>query len=77
MPFQIMSNPLNLPQVDSRMINGNRMHLSATSSLIAKGLNTKGISGFILNTFAKNGKNLFSLCHFGVLCVDLWNKAVM
>ena len=49
-PFQIMSNQLNLPQVDSqvveasqgrsisRMINGNRMDLSSTSSLIAKGL---------------------------------------
>ena len=45
-PFQIISNQLNLPQVDSnqvvetRMINGNRMHLSSISSLIAKGLNT-------------------------------------
>ena len=46
--FQIMSNQLNLPQVDSnqivetsqRMINGNRMHLSSILSLIANSLNT-------------------------------------
>ena len=35
----------------------------APSSLIAKGLN-------IFYTFANISKNLFSLCHFGVLCVD-------
>jgi hypothetical protein len=46
-PFQIMSNQLNLPRVDSnqvvetsRMLTGNRMNLSSISSLIAKGLNT-------------------------------------
>ena len=46
-PFQIMSNQLNLPQVDSNqlvetsmIINGNRMHMSSISSLMAKGLNT-------------------------------------
>ena len=47
-PFQNMSNQLNLPQVDSnqvvetskRMIKGNRMHLSSISSLIAKSQNT-------------------------------------
>jgi hypothetical protein len=45
--WALMSNQLNLPQVDtksscrniSRMINGNRMHLSSISSIIAKGLN--------------------------------------
>uniref|UniRef100_A0AAZ3PYP5 Translocon-associated protein subunit delta n=1 Tax=Oncorhynchus tshawytscha TaxID=74940 RepID=A0AAZ3PYP5_ONCTS len=42
-PFQIMSNQLNLSQVDSnpgveRMINGNRLHLSSISSqFLAKG----------------------------------------
>ena len=46
----------------SRMINGNRMHPSSISSLIAKG------------TFAPKNKNLFLLCHYGVLCVDLWDK---
>ena len=46
-PFQIMSNQFNLPQVGSnqvvetsRMINGNRMHRSSISSLIAKGSNS-------------------------------------
>jgi hypothetical protein len=48
-PIQIMSNQLNLPQVDSitassqnisRMINVNRMHQSTISSLLAKGLST-------------------------------------
>ena len=48
-PFQILSNQLNLPVVDSnqscrnicKMINGNRMQdLSSISSLKAKGLNT-------------------------------------
>ena len=45
--FHIMSNQLNLPQVDSnqvvetsRMINGNSIHLSSVSSLTEKGLNT-------------------------------------
>ena len=26
----------------------------------------------IFNTFAKNSKNLFLLCHYGVLCLDWW-----
>ena len=46
----------------SRMINGNRMHLSSMSSLIAKGLNTsvhKVFLFFIFNTFANIYKNLF------------------
>ncbi|KAK6308683.1 hypothetical protein J4Q44_G00201460 [Coregonus suidteri] len=55
----------------SRMINGNKMHLSSISSLIAKGLNTYVNKVFLIfNTFAKMSKNLFSLCHYGVLCVD-------
>jgi hypothetical protein len=76
MPFQIMSNQLNLPQLDSnqvvetsRMINGNRMHLR----LIAKGLNTyvnKVYLVLIFNTFANISKNKFLVCHYGVLCVD-------
>jgi hypothetical protein len=61
-PFQIMSNQLNLPKVDSnhvvetRMINRNRMHLSSIQSLIVKGLNT-----YVNKIF------LFSLCDYGVL----------
>ena len=39
----------------SRMINGNNVHLSSISSLIAKGL----------NTYAK-----MSMGYYGVLCVD-------
>ena len=77
-PFQIMSNQLNLPQVYSnqvvetlRMINGNRMHLSSITSLIAKGLNTYVNKLFLFfHKFAKISKHLFSLCHYGVLCVD-------
>ena len=45
-PFQIMSNQLNLPQVIklysctiSRMISGNRMHLSSILSAKAKAVN--------------------------------------
>ena len=79
-PFQIMSNQLNLSQVDSnqvvetsRTIIRNRMHLSSISSLIAKGLNAyvnKVFLFFICNRFANISKNLFLLCHYGVLCVD-------
>ena len=50
----------------SRMINGNRMHLSSISSVIAKGLTThvnKVFLFFICNTFANNSKNFFLLCH--------------
>jgi hypothetical protein len=68
-PFQIMSNQLNLPQVEanqvvetSQGINRNRLNLSSISNLIAKGLNTyvKAVFLFyIFNTFAKMSKNLF------------------
>ena len=57
----------------SRMINGNRMHLISISSLIAKGLNTyvkKVVLFLFFYTFANISKNLFLLCHYGVLCVD-------
>ena len=76
-----MSNQLNLPQLDNnhvvekspRMINGNRTHLSAILSFLAKGLNTyvnKVFQFSIFNTFEKKSKNLFTLRHYGVLCVD-------
>ncbi len=47
-PFQVMSNQLNLLQVDSksncrnisRMISGNRMHLSSILNIMAKAVNT-------------------------------------
>ena len=57
--FQIMSNQLNLPQVDSNQVHGNRMNLILISRLIAKGLNT-----YVNKVF------LFLLCHYGALCVD-------
>ena len=64
-PLQIMSNQLNLPQMDSnqvvetsRKINGNQMHLSLISSLIAKGLNTYLDKVFQFYKFAKMSKNL-------------------
>ena len=66
-PFQIMSNQLNLPQIESnqvvetsRMINGNRMHLSSISSLIAKGLNA-----YVNKVFLFICKNLFF--HFVIM----------
>ena len=58
-------------------ISGNRIHLSSISSLMDKGLNTyinKPFQFFIWNTFANISKNLFLLCHYGVLCVDWWRK---
>jgi hypothetical protein len=59
----------------SRMINGNSMHLSSVSSLIAKDLNTHVNKVFFyleFHTFANISKNLFLFCHYGVLCVDWW-----
>ena len=29
---------------------------------------------FIFNTFAKNSKKPFSLCYYGILCVDWWER---
>ena len=78
-PFQIMSNQLNLPQVDSnqvvetseRTINGNRMHRSSISSIIAKALNSYVNTLFLFFfLFTKMSKNLILLCHYGVLGVD-------
>jgi hypothetical protein len=43
----------------TRMINGNRMHLSSVLSIIVKGLNTYVNKVFIVNTFAKMSKKLF------------------
>ena len=71
-PFQIMSNQLHLPQVDSKL----KKHLKDDQwkqdapELIAKGLNTfvnKVFLFFTFNTFARISKHLFSLCHYGVL----------
>ena len=59
----------------SRMINGNRMHLSSILSLIAKGLNTYVNEVFLLIIFYKFAniyKILMLLCHYGVVCVDWW-----
>ena len=55
------------------MVNENRIHLFSGVSLIASDLNTyvnKVFQFFICNTFVKMSKKLFSLCHYGVLCVD-------
>ena len=67
----------------SKMINGNRMHRSSISSLIAKGLNThvnKVFLFFILNTFAKTSKNVFFafslwciVCRLLIICIYLMN----
>ena len=51
----------------SRMINGNGIHLSSISSLIAKDLNVYGNKIPVFNTFANISKNLFSLCHYGIV----------
>jgi hypothetical protein len=67
-----MSNQLNLPQVNSnqvfrnfsRMINGNWMHLSSISSLIAKGLN---ISVILFYKFAKLSEPVFALSLWGIV----------
>ena len=55
----------------SRMINGNRTHLSSISSLIAKGLNAY-VNKVLIFIFIKMVKmlNLFLLCHYKVLGVD-------
>ena len=47
--------------------------LNFESHTVAKGLNTYVNMVFlvlIFNKCEKNSKNLFSLCHYGVLCVD-------
>jgi hypothetical protein len=51
----------------SRMINGNRMHLSSISSLIAKGQNTyvSKYFCFYFNTFAKIKRNSFRFVIMG------------
>ena len=54
------------------MINGNRMHLSSISDLIAKGLNTyvkKMFLFLVFNTFAKmSKKTIFILSLWGIVC---------
>jgi hypothetical protein len=50
----------------SRMMNGNRMHMSSISSLIAKGLNTYVNTVFLFFIFANILKTcLFLLRHYG------------
>ena len=74
-----LCHQLDLSQVNSnevveisRMINGNRMHLHSISSLIAVVLNVYVNKVFLFKKMYKMYKfiNLFSLCHYGVLCVD-------
>jgi hypothetical protein len=81
-PFWIMSNQLNVPQVDSSQVvetsqgwSVEMMHPSSMSRLIEKGLYTYVNNVFlfvIFNTFANISKNLFSLCQYGALCLDWW-----
>ena len=73
-PFQIMSNQLNLPQSScrniSRMINGNRMHQSSmhqSSSLIAKGLKTY-VKNYVFLIFILHK---FALSLWGIVCILL------
>ena len=72
-PFQFMSNQFNLSQVDYNQVE---KHLKDDQwSLIARCLNTyvnKVFLFFILKKCTNISKNLFSLCHYGVLCVDWW-----
>ena len=78
--FPIMSNQLNLPQVDFNQVvetsQGWSMETGCTWAQfngIAKGLNTYVNVIFTFLIFykcAKMSKNLFSLRHDGVLCVD-------
>ena len=49
-------------------INGNRMHLSSISSLIAKSLNTYVNKVCLFNTFAKKSKNLFYALSWDIVC---------
>ena len=82
-PFHIMSNQLNLPQVDSNQVvemsQGWSMETGCTWAQfwvsLAKGLKThvnKIFLFLIFNNFAKMYKNQFSLHYYGVLCVDWW-----
>jgi hypothetical protein len=57
-PFQILSNQLNLPQVESN-------YVAETS----RGLNTY-VNKVFQFQFVNISKNLFTLCHYRVLCVD-------
>ena len=54
----------------SRIINGNRMHMSSISSLIAKGLNSYVNMVSFFYKCAQISKNLFSICHYGILRVN-------
>jgi hypothetical protein len=53
----------------TRMINGNRMHLSSSSSLIAKSLNTS-VNTFLFLIHLQRNWKLYSLCHYGIVCID-------
>ena len=58
----------------SRMINGNRMHLSSISSLIAKGLNTYVHKEFQNNMWSictKKYKPVFALSLWGIIVFRL------
>jgi len=65
----------------SRMISGNRMHLSSILRVMAKAANTyvhvNFLSCFFLSLLFLNTNNsnkLISCCHYGVLFVKLWGK---
>ena len=66
------------PPIISRLITRNSLDLSSILSLIVKRLNTyvKNNGCFLIH-FPKHSKNLFLLCHYGVLCVDWWGTCLI
>ncbi len=59
----------------SRMISGNRMHLSSILSVMSKAMNKYVIfSFFLFNKFAKILNKLLSHCHYEVLFVEFLGK---
>ena len=50
------------------------MHLSSLLSVISKGVHTSVHMIFYILIFNKSAKNLFSLCHYGLFCVEFLDK---
>ena len=77
-PFQIMSNQLNLPQVDSNQVVQTSQGWSVDTectwdqllSVMAKAVSTYVLVRFLfLINLQKILKPLFHVCHYGLLCV--------
>ncbi len=59
----------------SRMISGNRMHLSSILSILAKAVNAYvHVSYFYFYKLAKISNKLLSHCHYGVLFLEFCGK---